>query len=35
VADTVVVDDKHIQVVALKKAEQGNKLIVRLQDIMM
>ncbi len=30
--DTLVVDDRHVQVVAMKKAERGNELIVRLQD---
>ncbi len=30
--ETVVVDDPNIQIVALKKSEKGNKLIVRLQD---
>jgi alpha-mannosidase len=30
--DTVRVDDKNVQVVALKKAEKGNELIMRLQD---
>ena len=30
--DTVAVDDGHVQVVALKKAEEGNHLIVRLQE---
>ena len=32
VAGTVLVDDAHVQVVALKKAEKGNDLIVRLQE---
>ncbi len=32
IADTVQVDDPRVQVVALKKAEQGNELIIRLQD---
>jgi alpha-mannosidase len=30
--ETVVVEDSNIQIVALKKSEKGNKLIVRLQD---
>ena len=30
--DTVVVEDSHVQVVALKKSEKGGRLIVRLQD---
>ena len=30
--ETVVLDDANVQIVALKKSEKGNKLIVRLQD---
>ncbi|MBT6146868.1 MAG: hypothetical protein HOH74_15635, partial [Gemmatimonadetes bacterium] len=32
VTDTVIVDDAHVQVVALKKSQKGNALIVRLQN---
>lgn len=32
IGETVVVHDPHVQVVALKKAEKGNDLIIRLQD---
>lgn len=32
VADTVTVSSRHVQVVALKKAQTGNRLIIRLQN---